>query len=132
MAHFCRLGIGNQVMQTVVVANAVITDDEGVEHEDWGVKFLQETFKSRDIWKQTSYNTKQGQHKHGGTPFRKNFAGVGWYYDFERDAFIKNKKYKSWILNEDTCMWEAPVAYPDDGEAYNWNETNQSWDLHTD
>ena len=132
MAHFCRLGKGNQVMQTVVVANAVITDELGVEHEDKGEKFLQKTFKSRDIWKQTSYNTKQGQHKLGGTPFRKNYGGTGWYYDFERDAFIRNKKYKSWTLNEDTCMWEAPVAYPDDEEAYIWNEDNQSWDLHTD
>jgi len=132
MAHFCRLGTGNQVMEIAVVANPVITDEKGVEHEDWGEKFLQETYKSRDIWKQTSYNTTRGTHKLGGTPFRKNYGGTGWYYDYERDAFIKNKKYKSWTLNEDTCTWESPVAYPDDDEAYNWNEKNQTWDLHTD
>ena len=129
MAHFCKLGIGNKVEQTVVVANEVITDEHGVEQEHLGEKFLQETFKSRDIWKKTSYNTRHGTHQLGGTPFRKNFAGVGWYYDFERDAFIPIKKYKSWTLNETTCLWEAPVAYPTDGEHYSWNETNLNWEI---
>ena len=128
MAHFCRLGKGNQVQQTVVVANGVITDDQGVEHEDRGEKFLQETFKSRDIWKQTSYNTRKGVHQLGGTPFRKNFAGPGWYYDYGRDAFIPIKKYNSWTLNETTGVWDAPTPYPDDGKHYKWNEETTSWD----
>mgnify|MGYP003660465145 FL=1 len=129
MAHYCKLGTGNIVEQTVVVANGVITDKFGVEHEHLGEQFLQETFKSRDIWKQTSYNTRGGIHQLGGTPFRKNFAGVGYYYDFDRDAFIPIKPFNSWILNETTCRWEAPVAYPDDDNNYNWNETNQNWDI---
>ena len=132
MAHYCKLGTGNIVEQTVVVANGVITDKFGVEHEHLGEQFLQETFKSRDIWKKTSYNTRGGIHQLGGTPFRKNFAGVGYYYDFDRDAFIPIKKYKSWTLNETTCRWEAPTAYPTDGERYIWNETAATWDLVED
>ena len=80
-------------------------------------------------WIQTSYNTWGGVHKLGGTPLRKNFAGVGYTYDDTRDAFIPPKPYNSWTLNETTCLWEAPVAKPDDTKKYEWNETNQQWDL---
>ena len=82
-----------------------------------------------DFWKQTSYNTHGGVHSSGGTPLRKNHAGIGDTYDEDRDAFIAPKPYASWILNETTCLWEAPVAYPDDGERYTWNENNERWDL---
>ena len=79
--------------------------------------------------KRTSYNTQDGVHKLGGTPFRKNYAGIGFTYDYARDAFIPPKPYDSWTLDSNTCLWEAPVAYPNDGEAYTWNEKNQQWDL---
>ena len=79
-------------------------------------------------WIQTSYNTYGGEHSLGGTPLRKNFAGVGFTYDSEKDAFIAPKPYDSWTLNETTCLWEAPVAHPDDGDVYAWNETDQAWD----
>ena len=87
-------------------------------------------YNTRDVWKQTSYNTKAGVHLNGGTPFRKNYAGVGYSYDPQRDAFIEPKPFNSWILNETTCLWEAPIAYPDDGQNYNWNEDTQQWDLN--
>ena len=83
--------------------------------------FLNTLYGTRDAWKQTSYN---------GT-IRKNFAGIGFTYDQTRDAFIPPKPYNSWTLNETTCLWEAPVAYPDDGQAYEWNETTKQWDLVT-
>ena len=113
MAHFAKLGKGNIVEKVVVVSNDVAT----TEHA--GVEFLQNLYNSRDVWKQTSYNGN----------FRKNFAGKGYSYDTERDAFIPPKPFNSWILNETTCLWEAPVAKPDDENRYTWNETNQTWEL---
>tara|TARA_B100000212_G_C27358483_1_gene527034 strand:- start:296 stop:661 length:366 start_codon:yes stop_codon:yes gene_type:complete len=118
MAHFAKLGTGNIVEEVVVVSNQVITDNDGNEKEQLGVDFLNNLYGTRDVWKQTSYNGN----------FRKNFAGIGYKYDKERDAFIDQKPYPSWILNEDTCQWEAPIEYPDDGKNYDWNETNQTWD----
>jgi len=79
-------------------------------------------------WIQTSYNTRGGVHELGGTPLRKNYAGVGYIYDRERDAFYSPQPFPSWTLNEDTCLWEAPVAHPE-GKARKWNEENQTWDL---
>jgi hypothetical protein len=78
-------------------------------------------------WIQTSYNTHGGVHANGGTPLRKNYAGVGYTYDSVRDAFIPPKPYASWTLNEDTCLWDCPVAYPDDGKVYTWAEDTQEW-----
>lgn len=83
---------------------------------------------SAGTWIQTSYNTKGGVHSEGGTPLRKNYAGIGFTYDKTRDAFIPPQPFPSWTLDEDTCLWECPVAYPDDGNMYEWNETNQTWD----
>ena len=77
--------------------------------------------------KRTSYNTRGGAHKLGGTPFRKNYAGVGYTYDPVRDAFYSPQPYESWTLNEESCLWEAPVAYPDDGNSYLWDEETQNW-----
>ena len=124
MAHFAKLGVGNIVERVAVVSNDVATTEQA------GEKFLQNLHGSRDVCKQTSYNTKAGVHLLGGTPFRKNYAGDGYTYDQTRDAFIPPKPFNSWILNEDTCQWEAPVVKPDDGQIYNWNETNQTWDLN--
>jgi hypothetical protein len=78
-------------------------------------------------WIQTSYNTHGGVHTNGGTPLRKNYAGVGFTYDSVRDAFIPPKPYASWTLNEDTCLWDSPIAYPDDGKFYTWDENAQQW-----
>jgi hypothetical protein len=77
-------------------------------------------------WIQTSYNTHGGQHPEG-RPLRKNYAGIGYTYDSVRDAFIPPKPYASWILNEDTCLWDAPVAYPTDGKMYTWDEATTNW-----
>jgi hypothetical protein len=115
MAHFAKLGTGNIVERVEVVSNDIATTEQA------GVDFLNNLYKSRDVWKQTSYNS----------TIRKNFAGIGYKYDQARDAFIPPKHFNSWILNEDTCLWEAPVAYPNDGQDYKWNETIQNWELIT-
>jgi hypothetical protein len=124
MAHFAKLDNNNIVTQVVVVSNNVATDESA------GISFLKNLYNEpNSIWKQTSYNTRDGVHTLGGTPLRKNYAGKGYTYDESRNAFIPPKLFNSWTLNETTCQWEAPVAYPDDGKRYNWNEDNQSWDL---
>ena len=123
MAHFAKLGIGNKVTAVHVVNNDIATTEQA------GIDFLKNLHKTGDVWKQTSYNTYGGEHKLGGTPFRKNYAGLGDTYDQTRDAFIQPQPFNSWTLNETTCLWEAPVAYPDDGKGYVWNEENQAWDL---
>ncbi len=126
MAHFAKLGVGNIVERVAVVNNDVATTEQA------GIDFLNTLYKTRDVWKQTSYNTREGVHILGGTPFRKNYAGVGYTYDQTRDAFIPPKPYPSWTFNETTCIWDCPVAYPTDGNFYKWNETNQTWDLQDD
>jgi hypothetical protein len=83
-------------------------------------------------WIQTSYNTSGGQHRLGGIPLRKNYAGVGYTYDRERDAFIPPRPYRSWILDESTCLWIAPVPRPDDGKLYSWDENIEEWVLLDD
>ena len=123
MAHFCKIGKGFIVEKVVVVSNDVAPTEQA------GIDFLNNLYGTNDVWKQTSYNTLKGVHLLGGTPFRKNFAGIGWKYDQTRDAFIPPKPFASWTLNETTCHWDAPIVYPDDGQNYNWNETNQTWDL---
>jgi hypothetical protein len=106
MAHFAKLGTGNIVERVEVVSNDIATTEQA------GADFLNNLYKTRDVWKMTSYNTFGGVHKLGGIPFRKNYAGIGYTYDQTRDAFIPPKPFNSWILNEDTCRWEAPVAKP--------------------
>ena len=123
MAHFAKLGTGNIVEKVEVVHNNVATTEQA------GVDFLNNLYKTNDIWKQTSYNTSGGVHSLGGTPFRKNYASIGYTYDQTRDAFIPSKPFNSWVLNETTCLWESPVAYPNDGQRYNWNETIKNWEL---
>ena len=129
MASFAK--IENNIVITVgSVVNEVLKDSNGVEQENIGIEFLKTLYNEPNaIWKQTSYNTIGNIHKLGGTPFRKNHAGIGYTYDSQRNAFIPQKPYNSWILNESTCLWEAPVAYPTDGQIYIWNEENQSWTL---
>ena len=113
MAHFAKLVVGNIIERVEVVSNDVALTEQA------GVDFLNNLYNTRDVWKQTSYNGN----------IRKNYAGIGYTYDEDRDAFIPKKPYASWILNEETCHWEAPVAYPDNGERYTWNETTTTWDL---
>ena len=128
MASFAKLGLNGKVIEVQSVNNEVLHDANGVEQENIGIDFLTQ-LTGWAIWKQTSYNTRSGTHKNGGTPFRKNFAGVGYTYDEDRDAFIPPRPYPSWTLNETTCLWDPPVVKPDDGQRYNWNEENQTWDL---
>ena len=130
MASFSKLNSQNIVLRVESVVNDVIQDSNGIEQESIGIEFLKNLYKEpNSIWKQTSYNTRGGVHVLGGTPFRKNFAGIGYTYDEDKDAFIPPKPYPSWILNETTCLWEAPVERPEGKELYDWNETNQTWDL---
>ena len=128
MASFAKIGLNGKVIEVQSVVNEVLHDANGVEQESIGIDFLTK-LTGWAIWKQTSYNTHAGVHDFGGTPFRKNFAGIGYTYDENRDAFIPKKTFNSWILNENTCQWEAPVAIPQDGKRYSWNETTQNWDL---
>ena len=128
MSNFAKIGLNGKVIEVQSVVNEVLHDANGVEQEVNGIDFLTK-LTGWSIWKQTSYNTLGGVHKLGGTPFRKNHASVGYTYDEDRDAFIPPKPFNSWTLNETTCLWECPVAYPTDGQRYNWNETNQTWDL---
>lgn len=110
MAHYAKVNEG--IVENVIVAEAdFIGTLEGT-------------------WIQTSYNTYGGVHSDGGTPLRKNYAGIGYVYDSERDAFYSTQPYPSWTLNETSCLWEAPVAYPQDTESiYEWNEENQNWTI---
>jgi hypothetical protein len=133
MASFAKLNSENIVITVESVVNEVLKDLNGVEQENIGIQFLKTLYNEPNaIWKQTSYNTNGGIHKLGGTPFRKNHAGIGYTYDSQRDAFISPKPYNSWILNETTCLWEAPVAYPVDSNInniYTWNEEILDWEL---
>jgi len=114
MAHFAILGPGNIVQQVLVVDNSIATTEQA------GIDFLRKTFNDNHLPViQTSYNNN----------IRKNYAGIGFQYDQQRDAFIAPKPFNSWILNENTCRWEAPVAKPDDNNIYNWNESTKTWDL---
>ena len=127
MAHFAKLDQDNKVIRVSVLHNNELLVD-GAENEQKGINFLNTLFNTNDNWKQTSYNTRGGVHSLGGTPFRKNYAGIGYTYDADKDAFIPESPYPSWTLNEDTCQWEHPITNPDDHEIYHWNEETVSWD----
>ena len=120
MASFAKLGANGEVLEVVAVDNSVITDSNGIEKEKLGIDFLTELY-NWPVWKQTYYNTVGGVHKLGGIPFRKNHAGIGGSYERERDSVIHNKPIASWVLNEETCQWEAPIALPETENIYNWN-----------
>ena len=127
MASFAKLNSMNEVVEVISVHNNELLDN-GIESEQKGIEFLTKLFKHSN-WKQTSYNTHGGIHNKGNIPFRKNHASIGYTYDEDRDAFIPPKPFNSWILNESTCNWEAPVAMPSNGNEYKWNESNLTWDL---
>jgi hypothetical protein len=132
MASFAKIGLNSKVIEVLSVVNEVIHDSNGIEQEAIGIDFLTK-LTGYPLWKQTSYNTYGGVHSSGGTPLRKNHAGIGMTYDEDRDAFIPKKPFNSWILNEDTCLWEAPVAKPttelEDNQYYSWNESTLTWDI---
>ena len=111
MAHFAK--VNNGIVEQVIVAEPEFFD----------------TFvdSSPGQWIQTSYNTHGGVHATGGTPLRKNYAGIGYSYDSQRDAFIPPKPYASWLLNDDTCLWDAPTPMPIEGGPYVWDEQTTSW-----
>ena len=118
MASFAKIGLNNKVIEVLSVNNEVLKDSNGVEQEVNGIDFLTK-LTGWAIWKQTSYNGN----------IRKNYAGIGYTYDEDRDAFIPKKPFNNWVLNETTCRWDAPVVKPNDGQNYNWNETIQNWEL---
>jgi len=115
MAHYAFLDENN------IVTEVIVGKDEG--NFDWEQQYG--SFRGQAC-KRTSFNTHGGQHPEG-RPLRKNYAGIGYTYDSQKDAFIPPKPYASWTLNEETCLWESPVPYPDDGEQYIWNEDTQEW-----
>jgi hypothetical protein len=131
MASFAKIGLNSKVIEVLSVNNEVLKDSNGVEQESIGIDFLTK-LTGYPLWKQTSYNTHNGVHNNGETPFRKNHAGIGYTYNETRDVFIAPKPFNSWILNEDTCIWNAPVAMPIDDNKYSWNEQTLSWDLVED
>lgn len=115
MAHFAQLDDNNIVINVIVVSNQQLIGEDGLEHEYLGVKYCEELLGGR--WVQTSYNDR----------IRKNYAGIGFAYDASRDAFIPPQPFNSWLLNEETCRWDAPSPRPEDGRAYNWDESSLSW-----
>jgi hypothetical protein len=115
MAHFAKLDANNVVVD-VRVGIAELGDDEDAHSRVWG-----------GTWKRTSYNTREGKHTGGGTPHRKNYAGIGFVFDEVRDAFISPRPYPSWLLNEQKGRWEAPTPFPDGGRSYIWDENTISW-----
>jgi len=118
MAHYAFLDSNN------IVTEVIPGRDEGADGVDWEQAYGEVR---GQVCKQTSYNTFGGKHLKGGTPFRKNYAGIGDTYDEQRDAFIGPQPYPSWVLNEDTCVWEPPTPMPTDGQRYYWDEANLSW-----
>jgi hypothetical protein len=117
MAHFAEIGLNNIVQQVIVVHNNELLDENGVEQESKGQQFCRNLLGG--TWVQTSYNGS----------FRKNYAGIGYTYDSERDAFIPPKPFNSWLLNEDTCQWQSPTPIPDNENMYTWDEATTSWQL---
>ena len=115
MAHFAELDSNNTVLRVIVVNNNDVLDSNGQESEEVGINFCKGLFGGE--WKQTSYNAN----------FRKNYAGIGYTYDSVLDGFIPPQPYPSWVLNQSTCLWEAPVPMPTDGQLYSWDEATTSW-----
>lgn len=116
MSHFAQIDENN------IVTNVIVAEQDFIDSGAVG---------DPSKWIQTSYNTQAGVHLLGGTPLRKNYAGIGYTYDSVRDAFIPPKSFASWVLNEDTCNWDAPTTMPTDGKLYSWDEDSVSWIEYT-
>ena len=134
MAHYAKIGLNSKVMSVLVVDDADCQNADGIEEEEVGRQFLENCF-GWPLWIKCSYNTYGNIHREGGTPFRKNYPGIGYTWDEDRDAFYAPKPYDSWVLNEETCLWEAPITYPsvtsydDPAKEYSisWDENNTRW-----
>ena len=118
MAYFAEIDNTNTVTRVLAVPDS---------EQERGQDFLAIDLALGGTWVQTSYNTRGGEHTNGGTPLRKNYAGIGYTYEADRDAFIPPKPFASWLLNEDTCLWDAPTPYPSDGGMYRWDEDTLAW-----
>jgi hypothetical protein len=118
MAHYAFLDSNNIVTEVITGKNE---GEDGIDWEQWYGDFRGQ------VCKRTSYNTSAGVHSNGGTPFRKNYAGIGYSYDPTLDAFIPPKPYSSWLLNTTSCIWDSPTPYPTDDKRYTWNEETVSW-----
>ena len=143
MATFAKIGPDGIVEKVISVDNKVITDSNGIEQEQLGVDFLKNLYNEPNaVWKQTSYNTFENTHKLGKTPFRKNHAGVGFFYDAQRDAFIPPKIVNSYIFDENTCTWKPPIPYPETyiqnkkdingdpvKDVYFWDDISINWKI---
>jgi hypothetical protein len=136
MGYFAKIDENNFVIGVHSVSNQVFTINN-IEDEKIAADFLNNLHNVNYVWKQTSYNTHGGIHYQAdnNTPsldqskaFRKNYAGIGYYYDSIRDAFIPPKPFPSWTLNEDSCLWQSPIPYPNDGKMYTWNEEIGNWE----
>ena len=121
MAHYAFLDANN------IVTEVIVGKDENEGGIDWEQHYGE--FRGQ-VCKRTSYNTRGGVHDHGGVPFRKNYAGIGYIYDPQRDAFIPPKPFSSWKLVEQSCLWDAPIPYPNDGNRYFWDEETQQWNKY--
>jgi len=121
MAHYALIDGDGIVTQVIVGRDEDDLPDGVTNWEAYYGEFHGQTCK------RTSYNTRGNQHALGGTPFRKNYAGIGYKWDETRNAFVPPSPYPSWVLNDSTCLWEAPVAYPDDGDPYLWDEDARNW-----
>ena len=128
MANFAKLNENNVVLHVEHVDNINILDSNGVEQEDIGIEYLKKIH-GWPLWKKTSRNTLGGKYLAGdqSKSFRKNCAGIGFIYDVNKDAFIPPKPFNSWVVNEETCLWKAPIPVPKDGKTYNWDEETLSW-----
>ena len=111
MAHFAKIEEG-------IVTEVIVAEQDYID-----------SLENASQWIQTSYNTRGGKHLLSGTPLRKNYAGVGFVYNSEKDAFIAPQPFPSWVLNEESCVWESPIPYPDSNDAYSWEEESKSWKL---
>jgi len=118
MAHYAQLDENN------IVISVIVGKDDTNDIYYWERYYTEQTGK---VFKKTSYNTVGNYHRLGGIPFRKNYAGIGYSYDADKDAFIPPKPHESWVLNEDTCLWEPPIEPPDQDKIYTWNEDTLSW-----
>ena len=133
MGYFVILDENNYVVKVDTINNSVFTINN-IENVNKANDFLNSLFNTNNVYLQTSYNTRGGVHYTNGVPsqdqskaFRKNYAGIGYYYDPIRDAFIPPKPFPSWTLNEESCLWDSPVPYPNDGKMYTWNEDILNW-----
>ena len=131
MAHFAELDANNIVLRVIVISNDMMLDENGQENELRGISFCQSLFGADTRWVQTSYNTVSGRHRLGGTPLRKNFAGPGYVYNAELDAFVPPCPFPSWQIDPVTGHFEPPVPPPQDGQQYEWHEPTLSWQLAT-